>query len=137
VLKADTPLKSVVDHLMPRTGFAVLVYFGAIVGMLAAAPLFPKPGELGIDGLAAAAAALWCGLNFWRCRQAHCLVTVAGWSILALFTFVEAGIGRSMVHGDEQLAFLAVLIAGLLFEAVWYLARGTNAVAATREQMVT
>ncbi|MEA2504692.1 MAG: hypothetical protein QOG36_1735, partial [Actinomycetota bacterium] len=34
------------------------------------------------DGLAGLAAGTWCGLNFWRCRQAHCLVTFAegGWA---------------------------------------------------------
>lgn len=130
MLEADTLLKRLVDRLMPRTGLAAFIYFGAVVGMMVVAPLFPKRGELVIDGLAAIAAASWCGLNFWRCRHAHCLVTVAGWSTLALFDFVEAGIGRSEIHGNEQLVFLAVLLAGLVFEGAWYLARGTNAVVA-------
>jgi hypothetical protein len=29
--------------------------------------------------LAALAAGTWCGLNFWRCRQAYRLVSAAGW----------------------------------------------------------
>ncbi|MEA2535512.1 MAG: hypothetical protein QOJ93_3323, partial [Actinomycetota bacterium] len=35
--------------------------------------------ELAADRLAALAAGTWCGLNFWRRRQAHRLVSAAGW----------------------------------------------------------
>jgi len=100
--------------------------------LLLIAPLFAKSAELGIDGLTAVAAATWCGLNFWRCRHAHCLVAAAGWSLLTAFDFGEAVIGRSVIpgniQGDEQLGFLAVLVAGLVFEGVWARLRGTNAV---------
>src|SRR6266542_7089422 len=71
---------------------------------------------------------LWCGLNFWRCRHAHCVITGAGWLALAVFTFVEAGLGRSLIGGNEPPVFLVVLGTGLVFEAAWYLARGSNAV---------
>ena len=132
VLEADTPSRRAIDRFMPRTGLAVFIYFGAIAGLMLIAPLFAKQEELGIDGLTAVAAASWCGLNFWRCRHAHCLVTTAGWSLLAAFDFGEAVIGRSVIpgniHGDEQLGFLAVLVAGLVFEGVWTRLRGTNAV---------
>ncbi|HVC76069.1 MAG TPA: hypothetical protein VND96_06070 [Candidatus Micrarchaeaceae archaeon] len=132
MLEADTSFKRAIDRLMPRTGPAVFIYFGAITGLMLIAPHFAKPAELGIDGLAALAAASWCGLNFWRCRHAHCLVTTAGWSLLAAFDFGEAVIGRSVlpgnIHGDEQLGFLAILVAGLVFEGVWTRQRGTNAV---------
>lgn len=129
-LQADTRAKRIVDRLMPRTGIAVITYFAAIAGLMALAALLPKRGELVMDGLAALAAASWCGLNFWRCRHAHCVVTASGWSVLAAFTFLEAVIGRSLIAGDEQLVFLFVLAAGLAFEGAWYLVRGTNAVAA-------
>jgi hypothetical protein len=56
------------------------------------------------------------------------VVTGAGWLALAVFTFVEAGLGHSLIGGNEPLVFLAVLGAGLVFEGAWYLARGTNAV---------
>ena len=132
VLEADTSFKRAIDRLMPRTGLAVFIYFGAVAGLMLIAPLFAKSAELGIDGLTAVAAATWCGLNFWRCRHAHCLVAAAGWSLLTAFDFGEAVIGRSVIpgniHGDEQLGFLAVLVAGLVFEGVWTRLRGTNAV---------
>ena len=73
----------------------------------------------------------WCGLNFWRSRHAHCLVTGPAWLALALFTFAEASLGRTLIHGYEQLVFLGVLAAGLAFEGAWYVARRTNAVMAT------
>jgi hypothetical protein len=47
---------------------------------------------------------------------------------LAPITFFEAAIGRSLIGGNEQLVFLAVLAGGLGFEAAWYIRRGTNAV---------
>ena len=58
-------------------------------------------------------------------RQGTLLVFVAA---LAGFAFVEAGLGRSLIHGDEALAFLAVLAAGLVVEGGWYAVRGTNAI---------
>jgi len=125
---ADTPLKRGVDRLL--TGFAGCAYLAAVVGLLLVAPLFPLRAELAVDGLAALAAGSWCGLNLWRSRRAHCLVTGPAWLALALFTFAEAALGRSLIHGDEQLVFLAVLAAGLAFEGAWYVVRRTNAVVA-------
>ena len=74
------------------------------------------------------AGAAWCGLNFWRCRHAHCIVTSTGWAALSILAFTEAGLGRSLIGGDEQPVFLAVLGAAVLFEAVWRLARGSNSI---------
>jgi hypothetical protein len=74
----------------------------------------------------------WCAVNFWRCRHAHCVITGAGWLALAAFSFLEAGLGRSVIHGDEGLVFLGVLGVGLAFEGAWYVARGTNAVSSSR-----
>lgn len=127
---ADTPFKRAVDRYMPRTGIPVILYFAGVIGLLLLAPLLGKPAELAVDALAAGAGAAWCGLNFWRCRHAHCLIDAAGWAALAVFDAVEAAIGRSFIHGDEQLLFLAVLAAGLVFEAAWYVTRGSNAVSA-------
>jgi hypothetical protein len=87
-----------------------------------------------VDALAALAAGGWCSLNFWRCRHAHCVVTGPAWLALSIFAFTEAGIGRSLIAGDEQLVFLGVLAAALCFEGVWYLARRTNAVTASGQR---
>lgn len=91
-------------------------------------PFFSKPIVLVADGVAALLAGTWCALNFWRTRHAHCVVTAVGWLVLAPFTFLEAAIGRSLIGGDEQIVFLAILAAGLIFEAGWYVRRRTLAV---------
>jgi len=127
-LPADTPLKRRADRLLPRTGWPAVVYFAAIVGLLNLAPHLPERANLAVDGLAALAAAAWCVLNFWRCRHAHCVVTSTGWLALSVLAFTEAGLGRSLIGGDEQLVFLAVLAVAVGFEVVWRCSRGTNAV---------
>lgn len=127
VLPADTTTKRRVDRVLPRTGLPAVLYFGAVIALLMVAPHLPVRAELAVDGLAALVGGGWCGVNFWRCRHAHCLVTSAGWLGLSGFAFVEAGLGRSLIHGYEQPVFLAVLGAGIVFEVAWYLLRGTNA----------
>jgi len=71
------------------------------------APHLPRRPELASDGLASLAASGWCELNFWRCRQAHCMVSAAGWLGLSLVAFAGAGLGHSLIYGDEQLIFSA------------------------------
>jgi hypothetical protein len=80
-----------------------------------------------VDTAAFLAGGSWCTMNFWRCRQAHCLLTGSGWLLLALFTVAEAGLGHSLIGGDEQLVFLGILAIGLVFEGTWYLMHRTNA----------
>jgi hypothetical protein len=128
VLPADTPAKRRVDHLLPRRGLPAVAYFAAVIGLLGLAQALPAPAYLVGDAAAFLAGGCWCALNFWRCRQAHCLLTGSGWLLLALFTAAEAGRGRSLIGGDEQLVFLAVLATGLVFEAIWYLVHHNNAV---------
>jgi hypothetical protein len=129
-LPADTVVKRRADRIVagavPALGMIAIV-----VGLLNVAPLLPLRAGLAVEGLAALAAGGWCSLNFWRCRHAHCLVTGPGWLALSVFAFTEAGIGRSLIAGDEQLVFLGVLAAALCFEGAWYLARRTNAVTAS------
>ncbi len=48
--------------------------------------------------------------------------------LLALFAVAEAGLGRSLIGGDEQLVFLGILAIGLVFEGTWYLMHRTSAV---------
>lgn len=127
-LPADTDTKRRLDRLL--RGPAAL-YFAVVIALLVFAPQLPTRAELLVEGLAALIAGGWCSINYWRCRHAHCLVTGAGWLALALFTGVEAGLGRSLVGGEEQLVFLGILVLGLAFEGVWYLSRGTNALART------
>lgn len=130
-LPADSALKRRVDRLLPRSGLPALVYFGGVIALLNIGPLLPKQLDLVAIAIASLAAGAWCTMNFWRCRHAHCVITGAGWLALAAFVFAESIIGRSLIHGDEGLVFVAVLGAGLAFELAWYALRGTNAVTVT------
>ena len=114
-----------------RSAVRATAYFAAVVALLLLAPELPRRAELAADGVAALAGAAWCGVNFWRCRQAHCLVTTPGWVGLSLVAFAGAGLGRSLIYGDEQLVFLGVLLAALAFEGLWYLRTGTNVIVRT------
>ncbi len=105
----------------------MVIYFGAVVGLLALATALPTRWELAVDTLASLMVGSWCAFNFWRCRHAHCLVTGAGWLILGGFSLVEVGIGRSVVGGYEEAAFYGILAAGILFEWLWVRAYGTHA----------
>jgi hypothetical protein len=110
----------------------VVIYFSAVVGLLVLATALPTHWELAVDALASLMGGSWCTLNFWRCRHAHCLVTGAGWLILGVFSLVEAGIGRSLVGGDEEAAFYGILAAGILFEWLWVRGQDTHALVWTK-----
>jgi hypothetical protein len=127
-LPADTALKRLVDRVQPRTGPPAVGFFVAVVVLLNVGQFLPRRADLALIGLAAAAAGGWCAVNLWRCRHAHCVVTGVGWLMLAVFTFGEAAVGRSVIGGDEPLVFLVVLGIGLVFEAGWYVRRGTNSI---------
>jgi hypothetical protein len=127
-LAADTACKRRVDRVQSRAGVAVLAFFGSVVVLLNVGQLLSRRADLATVGLAALLAGGWCALNFWRCRHAHCALTGAGWLALAVFAFAEAALGRSVIGGDEPLVFLVVLGLGLVFEAGWYVRRGTNAI---------
>jgi hypothetical protein len=47
---------------------------------------------------------------------------------LSILSFIETGLGHSVIDGYEQPAFLSVLAMGVAFEGAWYLRRGNNAV---------
>lgn len=127
-LPADTALKRRVDRILPSSGVPLIVFFAVVIALLNVGILLPTRLDLFAVGLAAVAAGSWCSANFWRTRHAHCVMTGAGWLALAVFSFLETGLGRSLIHGDEGLVFLGVLAAGLVFEGAWYIGRGTNAV---------
>lgn len=126
-LPADTSLKRAADIVRVGNIAAVGVLM-VVIGLLNLAAHLPLRPSLAVDGLAALVAGGWCSLNFWRCRHAHCLITGPGWLALAVFAFIEAGVGHSVIGGNEQLVFLAVLGVALAFEGAWYLRRHTNAV---------
>jgi hypothetical protein len=105
VLPADTPVKRRAGRLLPR-GWRAVAYFTAVAGLLGLSQLLPGPAYLVVDAVAFLAGGSWCAVNFWRCRQAHCLFTGSGGLLLGLFAAAEAGLGHSLIGGDEQLVFL-------------------------------
>ena len=125
-LPADTASKHLIDLVLP-TGAAERVYFAVVAALVIAAPFLPTRPGLAVGALAALAASAWCLANFWRCREAHCIVTGVGWAALFALELVEFGIGRSVLHGAESSAFVAILVIGLVFECGWQVAFGTNA----------
>ena len=127
-LPANSNLERVVDGVFPRTGLGCALSYAFVIGLLLLAPHLPRRPELIADGVAALAAGTWCGVNFWRCRHAHCLVTAAGWLPLAAFVFGEAALGRSLILGFEQPIFLGVLGIALAFEVIWSRTQGSNAI---------
>lgn len=126
---AKTALERRVDRFLPRSGLRCLLFVLAIIALLSVAPHLPARERLGADAVAIVAAGGWCALNFWRCRQVHCALTGAGWLALGLLALAEAGLGRSLISGYEQPAFLGVLVIAVIFEGAWYLQHGTNAMA--------
>lgn len=73
-----------------------------------------------------AAYAAYCLANFARCREAHCVVTGAGWAAVALAAAAGAVTGRPTLS-EVWLAFALIALLGHGFEAIWRSARGTNA----------
>lgn len=130
MLAADNRAKRWTDRVLPRTGLPAVLYFLAVVALLNVGPRLaaPRPG-LALFGIASLAAGLWCSLNFWRCRHAHCLITGPGWTLVALLSFAGVAVGRSLVGHAEGPIFDAVLALGLAFELGWRQARGSHAVA--------
>ncbi|MGH3632176.1 MAG: hypothetical protein ACRDRL_32640 [Sciscionella sp.] len=126
-LPADTAAKRLADRVLPRAGWANLYFVGVVGLWIWSAHLVGRPG-LAMAAVASFAGGSWCAVNFWRCRHAHCVVTGAGWLVLAALAAVEALLGHSLINGFEGVAFVAVLGTGMLFEFGWYLAWGTSAV---------
>jgi len=106
----------------------MVLYWAAVIGLWNVAPHLAEQGRLAVEGLAALAAGGWCGVNFWRCRHAHCLVSGTGWLALGVVALVGAGLGHSLMGGDEQPVCLGVLVAAVAFEGAWSLVRGGNAI---------
>lgn len=102
--------------------------------MILAIAVFGVAGAVdGRAGLALASAfvlfhATYCLLNFWDCREAHCLVTGVGWTSLALVGFVAAltpGEALSWYRTElETAGYLVVLGLGYAFE--WIVAARTG-----------
>ncbi len=125
-LPANTPGKRLADRLQP-TGAGQWIFFAAVALGISVAPVLPTRAGLALGVGVTIAASSWCLSNFWRCREAHCIVSGLGWAALALVELTELALGRSMIKGDESLVFVAFLVVALVFECGWSARSGTNA----------
>lgn len=132
-LPADTRLKRVADRVLPRPGWPATVYFAGVAALLGLAGHLPTRPGLAVIALACLGGGGWCAVNYWRCRHAHCLITGVGWLALAAPAVLGSAVGHSLLGNTEQLVFLGVLVAGVVFEATTYLTRGSYALTSTAE----
>ena len=129
-LPANTPGKRLADRLLP-TGAGQWIFFATVAAGISVAPVLPTRAGLALGAVVTFAASAWCLINFWRCREAHCVVNGYGWAALGVLEIVELALGRSVIMGDEGLAFVAVLVVALVFECGWRARSGTNALVRT------
>jgi hypothetical protein len=125
---AHTTVERALDRYVALTapflqGCLVFVVVGAVA--FASFQLGPIAGLALIAGYLSVHGT-YCLANFFRCREAHCIVTGVGWSVLAL-----VAVGGVLAERDIRRAvwdaFLAVTIVGFAFEFVWTAVRGSNA----------
>jgi len=129
-LPASTPRQRLADRLQP-TGAGQWIFFAAVAAGISVAPVLPTRPGLALGAVVTFLASVWCLTNFWRCREAHCVVSGYGWAALALLETVELALGRSFIMGAEGLAFVAVLIVALIFECGWRARSGSSALIRT------
>lgn len=121
----DTPTKRVVDRILRAIdGWPQVM---ALVALLVVAGALGGRGRLALELAAFAIGGGFCLANFWRCREAHCVVSGLGWSALVGLTAVELALGHSVVGGYETLMFLAILAVAYVFESAWASAVGSKA----------
>lgn len=130
-LTADTPAKRFADRLLPK-GIGQWIFFAAVAVGVGTAPALPLRPGLVLALASTIAASSWCLVNFWRCREAHCVVSGVGWAALAALEVVELAVDRSFLFGSEGLFFIAILVVALVFEGFWRNRHGTNAITSQR-----
>jgi len=100
--------------------------FVTVAAAAAATSLLGPARGLAVEAAFFLVAGTYCLANFIRCREAHCIVTGAGWSALALVGTAALLMGRD-IRSDAWIAFLLIAVVGHGFEAVWKSLHGTNA----------
>ena len=112
--------RRIVDRILPKGAWRCAFFVAVALGL--------SVPSLLVGALITLVASTYCLLNFWRCREAHCIVSGTGWAALALFELIEFVRGHSVTHGDESLVFLVILALAITFEVYWRVRHGTNAV---------
>lgn len=119
-------------------GFLRGVYALGTVGLLAlilggflVASLLPDGVGVWLAGALYLAVGGYCSLNFWRCREAHCVVTGLGFTLLGV-ALLAAALGVPTIISEQNgPILLGVLAVAVAFEAIWRSRHGTNAVRRT------
>lgn len=113
------------QRLLPTAGWRCALFIAFAVGISAAGRLPTTPG-LALGAATTLVASSYCLLNFWRCREAHCIISGTGWAALGLFETAEIAVGHSLIHRNEGAAFVAILVIAFAFEAFWRTRHGTT-----------
>ncbi|HVA42272.1 MAG TPA: hypothetical protein VNF50_02200 [Acidimicrobiales bacterium] len=126
-LASDSSFKRLAGRLLP-TGVGQWIFFGLVFVAVSLAPNLSRRPGLALAAVATLAGSTWCLVNFWRCREAHCIVSGLGWAGLGAFGLLETGLGHSLIGGYGGAVFIAVLVVAYIFEFGWRAVYGTNAV---------
>lgn len=95
------------------------------VGVYIVSSLLPLSGGLALTGVYFLAIGSYCGVNVWRCREAHCAITSIGWSLLGLLALAVIAPGLQWL-GPLWGVFLAIGLVGYAFEAAWSSRHSSN-----------
>jgi hypothetical protein len=129
-LKADTGANRVIDRILPTGAWRCALFIAIAVGISAAGQL-PTTSGLALGAATTFIASGYCLLNFWRCREAHCIISGTGWAALGLCETAEIALGHSLIHRNEGAVFVVILVIAVAFEAFWRTRHGTNALRTT------
>ena len=132
--QAGTTGARAAGHLVDRYRRAVEPAVRGVAGVVAAVVFFAAGAAVGgraglaIASVWVAIAGLYCLANFWHCRETHCAVTGAGWTLAAVLGFAAAlapGTGLAWYRVNTAVAvFVVVLAAGFCLE--WLVAARTG-----------
>jgi len=132
--RAGTPGTKATGHVVDRYRRAVEPAVRGVAGVVVPVAFFAAGAAVGgraglaIASVWVAIAGLYCLANFWHCRETHCAVTGAGWTLAAVLGFAAAlapGTGLAWYRVNTAVAvFVVVLAAGFCLE--WLVAARTG-----------
>ena len=116
------------DRYRDLTGPVFRMPLGVLVaiGVAVAAGRLPVRAGMALDALFLITIGIYCAANFWRCREAHCVVTGTGWTATGLAAIVAA-VGGYAWNDLLWISFLAVWVVGVAFEFTVRRRTGSNA----------
>lgn len=103
---------------------------GLLALVLAFVLAFVLPDGIGIwfAGVLYLAVGLYCSVNFWRCREAHCVITGGGFTVLGLAVLAAAVGMPTVIAAYASPIVLGILVLAVAFETTWRARYGTKAV---------